>query len=119
MAVYRCGRGWPFPVSASALNGNGLGSLLLGGQCLAALLADSRLGGALDLVAHTRRPAIGADDGYVRDVDRRFLLGDSALGPLALLARPRLLDNPHMLDEHRVLVWEDTQHAAGLAAVGA
>src|ERR1035438_864016 len=93
--------------------------LLLRRQRLPALLADSDLGLALGLVAHPHRTAVRADQHHVRDVDRRFLFGNAALGPLSLLAGNRLLDHPHMLHEHRALVGEDPQYAARLAAVRA
>jgi hypothetical protein len=93
--------------------------LLLCRQRLAALLANADALIAIDFVAHARGAAVGANQGYVGDVDGCFMLRDAAPGVLPGLGRDRLFDHVNVFDQDSSRVREDAQDALLLAAVGA
>src|SRR5207302_9170312 len=81
-------------------------------QRRAALLAHPKLAIALELVAHARRPAAGANQHDVGDMDPALLLGDAALDVLLRIRTHVLLHHAHVLHQQLALIGKHMQHAA-------
>src|SRR5262245_24610675 len=71
-----------------------------------------------NLIAHPRVLfAVLANDGDIRDVDWRFLFHNAAFD-VALRVRARVtLDHLNAFNHDFLVLWQNDQHAAGLAAV--
>src|SRR5580700_10563351 len=86
---------------------------------LSALFADANFLIAFKLVADAGRSAVAADQQHIRDVDRRFLLGDATLDVALRIGADILLHHPDMRGQSAVLFSKHTQHAALFAFVAA
>ena len=72
---------------------------------------------AFSAVLDTRRPALAANQGHVRNVNRAFLFQDPAANLLVGIRPGVPLDHVDVLDKNLLLFRDHFQHAAGFALV--